>query len=343
MKALVISQHGAPVADLLEVIADHPDPDVGPGEVLVRTHASALNHLDLWVAHGIPGIETVFPFISGSDGCGVVEEVGYGVDESWVGRRVIVNAAVEVDDTPLPDQPPATPEIEMIGEHTNGCHGELFTAPVQNVLDVGDADPVAAAAYGLTHLTAWRMLVTRAGVAPGRRVLITGIGGGVALAALGICHYLGCETIVTSRHQHKLDLAMERGATHGVLDTGQDFSKEVRRLTNRRGVDICVDSVGKAIHLSGLKSLARGGTLVTCGCTSGPDATTDLARLFWLQQTIAGSTMGDMDEFRASTALFLSGAIEPVVDSVYSPDQVQDAYRRLESGDQFGKVVIDWR
>ena len=186
------------------------------------------------------------------------------------------------------------------------------------------------------------MLRTRAALEPGMTVLITGIGGGVALAALNICKHFGCRTIVTSRHQWKLDRAMELGAHDGVLDTGKDWSREVRARTSKRGVDICIDSIGKHVHTSCIKSLARGGVFVTCGTTTGPDATTDLARIFWNQLTIIGSTMGTMDEFRAVLSLFKSGAIEPVIDQVFDAEDGSQAYARLESGEQFGKIVIRW-
>jgi len=342
MKAITITKQGVPVAPNIAIAEDWPDPQPDSNQVLVRTEAAALNHLDLWVGRGLPGIDLEYPRISGSDGCGVIEAVGRDVDESWIGTRVILNGAMPQCVMPGPDHVPAMPDILMIGEHTHGTMAERFLAPVTNVIDIGDADPVEAAAFGLTHLTAWRMMWTRGRVQPGQWVLITGIGGGVALAALNIARHLGCRTIVTSRHQHKLDRAAELGADHGVLDTGEDWSREVRSITGKRGVDLCVESVGKAVHLSCIKALARGGTLVSCGCTTGPDATTDFARIFWNQLSIIGSTMGDMNEFREVAALFTRGAIKPVIDSVYDANNAQDAYARIESGEQFGKVVIKW-
>lgn len=343
MKAIAITKQGSPVAPNVEFLTSFPDPSPGAGEVLVRTEASALNHLDLWVGMGLPGIDLRYPMASGSDGAGVVEAVGVGVDPAWVGRRVVLNAAVPQPELPRPGMAPAASDILMIGEHVNGCLGEKFVAPAANVLAIGEADSAAAAAFGLTHLTAWRMLVTQARLRAGQSVLITGIGGGVALALLNIARHLGCTTIVTSRHQSKLDKAKALGAHHAVLDSGQDWSREVRSLTGKRGVDIVADSVGKAIHLACIKSLARRGVFVTCGCTSGADATTDLARIFWNQQTIIGSTMGDMSEFREVMSLFLSGAMKPVIDSTFAPADGRKAFERLEAQDQFGKVVIDWR
>lgn len=341
MHALRIEQQGNPVTPNIRFVDDHPTPVPQPGELLVRTEASSLNHLDLWVGRGLPGADT-FPRISGSDGCGRVEAIGEGVHDVWLGRRVIINAAVPAEQQPHPDQTPAFPEMHMIGETRPGCHAEYFTVPATNALDVGDQDPVEAAAYGLTHLTAWRMLMTRASLHAGQWVLIPGIGGGLALAALNIARHLGCRTIVTSRHQWKLDRAAELGAEHGILDDGENWSRAVRKITGKRGVDICVESVGEAVHDSVLQSLTRGGIMVTCGCTTGPRATTDLTRIFWNQLSIIGSTMGDMNEFRRSTALFKSGAIKPVIDSVIGASDGPSAWARLEAGDQFGKIVLKW-
>jgi len=342
MNALTVRKQGSPVAPNVQFVSDWPDPAPGRGEVLVRTEASALNHLDLWVGMGLPGIDLEYPRIGGSDGAGIVEAVGEAVDKSWIGKRVVLNAAMPQMAAPLPGRRPAPPDIVMIGEHTNGAHASEFIAPVGHVLEIGDSDPAEAVAVGLAHLTAWRMLRTRAGLQPGMIVLIPGIGGGVASALLNIAKHFGCMAIVTSRHEWKLDKAKALGADCAVLDTGTDWSREVRGLTGKRGVDICADSVGKAIHVSCIKSLARGGVLVTCGCTSGPDATTDLARVFWNQLSIVGSTMGNMDEFREVIALFRAGHLTPVIDHIFDAKDGRAAYERLEAGDQFGKLVLRW-
>jgi NADPH:quinone reductase-like Zn-dependent oxidoreductase len=343
MRAIIIERQGAPVAQNVRLDPAFPTPTPGPGEVLVRTEAAALNHLDLWVGRGLPGIDLVYPRISGSDGAGIVAEVGSGVDPAWKGQRVLLNAAVPVPDRLLPGRSPAPDDIRMIGEHVNGCLGEFFVAPAANVLAIGSFDPVRAVAFGLTHLTAWRMMVHRSGLRAGQTVLITGIGGGVALAALNIARFFGCRTIVTSRSAEKLRRAKELGADETVLDDGGDWSREVRSRTGKRGVDLCVDSIGKAVHGSCIRSLARGGTFATCGCTTGSDGVTDLARIFWNQLRLVGSTMGTMDEFRECVALLLAGRIEPVVDSVHRPEDGRAAYARLEASEQFGKIVVDWR
>ncbi len=342
MQAVTITKQGTPVTPNVKVVNDWPAPQPKPGEALVRTEASALNHLDLWVGTGLPGIDLDYPRIGGSDGAGIIEQVGPGVDESWIGRRVLLRANMPINDAPMPGQPPTTPDITMIGEHINGAHTAKFCAPIANLLDIGDTDPITAAAFGLTHLTAWRMLLTRAQLQAGQTVLIPGIGGGVATALLNIAKHFGCTTIVTSRHQWKLDRAIELGADHAILDDGSDWSKQVRSATGRRGVDICADSVGKAIHLLCIKSLTRGGVYVTCGCTSGSDATTDLARVFWNQLSILGSTMGTHDEFHQVVSLLRSGAVKPVIDRTYPAHEAAEAFSRLESGEQFGKIVLNW-
>lgn len=347
MRAVVVTRQGSPVAPNIRFAADWPDPPApGPGQVLVRTLVSAFNQMDLWVARGVPGLKLEYPRISGCDACGVVEKLGAGVDPAWLNRRVIVNAAVEQPTRESPGDPPAStlaPAYELIGEHSQGMHAELFIAPAANLADVGDADPAKAAAFGLVTLTAYSMMVTKAQLRPGAAVLITGIGGGVATAAAMIARWMSCRIAVTSRHQWKLDKARDLFKAHClILDQGQDWSKEVRAWTNKRGVDLAVDSSGKATHLNCIKSLGRGGTYVTPGATSGPDATTDLARIFWNQLRILGSTMGSNEEFREAAALFRAGALDGVVDQVFDAKDAVKAYERLEAAEQFGKIVLRW-
>ncbi len=342
MKACVITKEGSPVAKNVEFFSTYELPTPTKNQILVRTEASALNHLDLWVGMGMPGLNLEYPRISGSDGCGIVELVGANVDNAWIGKRILLNAAVRQSEAETPSHNPAPQDIRMIGEHDNGTNAEYFIAPVANVLDIGETDPVQAAAFGLAHLTAWRMLVSRAQIRAGQSVLITGIGGGAALASFNIAKHFGCKVIVTSRHQWKLDKAIELGADEVVLDSGQDWSRTVRNMTSRRGVDVCIDSVGGELHHQCIKSLARGGKMVTCGCTAGSQPKTDLARIFWNQLSILGSTMGDMSEFREVVSLFNNG-MSPVIDSVYCAAKAQEAFERLESGEQFGKIVIRWQ
>ncbi len=352
MNAVVISQQtppGGKVAASIRSVPDWPAPDApAAGEALIRTECSALNHMDIWVGLGIPGVNLTYPRVSGCDACGTVEAVGPGVDAGWIGKRVIVNAAYTVHRPVRPIDPPATayiPDLELLGEHVHGFHRERFTAPAANLAWVGDVPAPDAAAFGLTFLTAWSMMCVKGHLRPGQSVLITGIGGGVALAALAIAKWMACPVVVTSRHQWKLDRAMKLGADFGVLDSGggEDWSKQVRSWSAGRGVDMAVDSTGKPSHLPCIKSLARGGAYVTPGNTAGPAATTDLARIFWNQLRVLGSTMGTSDELRELAALLRAGKLAPAVDSVIPWRDAAKAWEKLEDASQFGKIVLDWR
>ena len=347
MDAVTITAQGSPVAPNIRPAADWPDPaPPPPGHATIRVLASALNHMDIWVGMGIPGVDLTYPRVSGCDSCGVVEAVGPGVDESWIGRRVVTNAAIPQPERIHPEDPTGAtlaPNYQLIGEHSHGMHRRQFTAPASNIADVGpDADPHHAAAFGLVTLTAYSMMITKGRLRPGQTVLITGIGGGVATAALALATWTACPTIVTSRHRWKLDRALELGADHAILDEGQDWSKQVRAVTGKRGVDMAVDSVGKPTHLNCIKSLARGGAFVTPGNTGGPRVETDQARIFWNQLRVLGSTMGGNDEWREIAALFRAGRVQPVVDRVFPWREAPDAWKRLEAAEQFGKIVLDW-
>jgi NADPH:quinone reductase-like Zn-dependent oxidoreductase len=347
MRAVVIEKQGVPVAANVRYRTDWTEVHRPvAGYVMIRTLASALNQMDLWVGRGVPGLELEYPRVSGCDACGIVEALGDDVDNAWLDRRVIVNAAVPQPPRIMPDDPPErhlAPEYELIGEHHHGMLASHFLAPVESLAAIhDDADPVEAAAFGLCHLTAYSMLVTKAQAGPGQTVLITGIGGGLAMAALDIARYLGCRLAVTSRHQWKLDKARELGAELCILDKGQDWSKEVRAWTRKRGVDVVIDSVGKPVHHHCLRSLARGGAYVTPGCTAGHDPTTDLRRIFWNQLRILGSTMGTRREFQEVVALYRAGRLRPVVDKVFPATRAGEAFARLEAGEQCGKIVLTW-
>lgn len=360
MKAVIIEKQGAPVAPNVRAVTDWPDLAPGvdlapggepkPGEALLRVKASALNHMDLWVGMGLPGVDRPFPRITGCDVCAVVERVGDGVDPTWVGKRVMMNAKYEVTRARRPEEPPGNPllpDYELIGEHTHGAHRERFCAPVSRLAWVGERGAEEVAAFGLVTLTAYSAMLGKGRLRPGQSVLITGIGGGVATAALSIAKWMGCTVCVTSRHQAKLDKARTLGADYTILDTGtkdkpHDWSKDARAFTARRGFDMAVDSTGKATHLNCIKSLARGGAYVTFGATTGGDAVTDLSRVFWNQIRIVGSTMGSDEEFQEVAALFRAGALKPVIDKVFAWNEAPAAWARLEKAEQFGKIVLRW-
>ena len=349
MRAIWIERQSpeGPVQPNVRCVENCPEPSApAPGEVLLATEFTALNHMDLWVGRGIPGVKIAYPHVGGVDAVARVLECGPGVDTSWLSQRVLFNAAVALPPRILPALPPEDPrlpEYHLIGEHSWGTHRERFLAPVTQLAAIGEQDGASACAFGLTALTAYGMMFSKAGLKPGHSVLITGIGGGVATAALALARHLGCPIAVTSRHAHKLEAARALGAQCLVLDRGEDWSGEVRAWTGKRGVDMAVDTIGKSAHLWCVKSLTRGGAYVSAGATSGPAATTDLARLFWNQLRFFGSTMGTRAEFLEVVALLLAGRVVPVIDSVRPWSDAPAAWQRLEASEQMGKLVLDWR
>jgi NADPH:quinone reductase-like Zn-dependent oxidoreductase len=315
-----------------------------PADVRVRLRAAALNRLDLWVAGGIPGIRYDFPHLPGSDGAGVVEEVGPGGSPFQVGDRVLINPGISCGecDWCAAGEQPLCQSFGILGEHRPGTLAEEIVVPGRNLAPIPAGWSWAeAAALPLATITAWRMLTRRAALGPGETVLIWGIGGGVALAALRIARLLGARVIVTSGSAEKLARAGELGAELGINHATEDVPGVVREYTDRRGVDVVVDSVGEKTWDRSLRCLARRGRLVVCGATSGPMVTTDLRRLFWYQWSLLGSTMGSDAEFRAMVAEATAGRLRPEIDRVYPFADAIAAFRRLESGAQFGKVVVE--
>ena len=340
MKAVFIREHGG-----LEKIlyGDLPDPEPGPGQVRVRIRAGALNHLDIFVREGLPGIHLSLPHILGSDGAGVVDATGDGVTRVRTGDEVVLNPGINcgVCEFCLKGEHSLCVVFRLLGEHVAGTFAEFVVVPEINACPKPPGLPwEEAAAFPLTFLTAWRMLVTKARARPGESLLIVGIGGGVAVAALQIAKILGMTVWVTSGSAEKLSRAKTLGADLGIDPAAGDFSREVRKMTGRRGVDVVLDSVGKATWRQSVASLAKGGRLLTCGATTGPDPQEDIARIFWNQLSIHGSTMGTHGEFAEMLRLFRDGRVRPVIDSVLPLSQANEAVRRLEEKRQFGKVVL---
>ena len=343
MRGLTISAHGG--IEQLALRDDLPVPGLrGAGDVRVRLRSAALNHLDLFTLGGLPGITIVPPWIMGADGFGTIDLVGEAVHGLRVGDSVVINPGISDRSCEycLQGDQPLCPNFRLLGEHLPGTFAEYVVVPAANVRTVpADIDPHAAAAFPLATLTAWRMVVTRAQVRPGDEVLIWGIGGGVALAALQICRQIGARTWVTSSSDEKLARARALGADETLNHRTQDVAREVRARTGKRGVTVVIDSVGQATWKSSLGALGRRGRLVTCGGTSGPMVETDVRRLFWNQWTLMGSTMGSDGEFDAIVAELRAGRLLPPVDSVFPLERGAEAFRRLASGGQFGKIVID--
>lgn len=342
MRALTISAHGG--FDQLQFRTDLPAPDLrSPGDVRVRIRAASLNHLDLFVLRGIPGVRITPGWIVGADGAGVVDAVGAAVRTVRPGDPVVLNPGLSdrtCEYCREGDQPLCI-DYRILGEHAPGTIADYVVVPETNVRVIAPHTPWdAAAALPLVHLTAWRMVVTRAQVREGDTVLIWGIGGGVAQAALQVARLHGARVWVTSGSDEKLARARALGADATFNSRTVDVAREVRSRTGKRGVDVVLDNVGEATWAQSLLALGRRGRLVTCGGTSGPMLVTDVRRLFWNQLTIMGSTMGNDREFDAMLAAFARGALAPVVDSVFDITRGREAYERLASSEHFGKVVI---
>jgi NADPH:quinone reductase-like Zn-dependent oxidoreductase len=323
VRAVRIHEDGGPEVLVLE---EAPDPVAGPGQVLVRVRATALNHLDIWVRKGLPSVPK--PRILGADGAGVVEALGEGVDGLQPGERVVINPGLEHGDG----------RITVVGEHTDGTNAELIALPAENVHPLDDALSFEeAAAFPLVFETAYRMLVTRAGLREGEWVLVWGIGGGVATAALAIAKALGASVLATSSSDAKLERARELGADVTVNHATGDVAAAAKELG---GVDVVVETVGEATWKTSLGALKPMGRLAVCGATSGPNPPAQLHRMWWKQLTIVGSTMGTHEDFAAAYELVRTGRAKPVIDRVYPLEEIREAHERLEAGDQLGKIVL---
>lgn len=341
MKALVFYEHGD-----LEVLryADLPEPEPGPGQALIQVKAAALNHLDLWVRKGIPGLKLSLPHIGGSDVAGVVAAVGAGVDAGWVGRRVVVNPALACGACEFcrKGQQSLCVSFGVFGEHTPGGLAEYALAPASNLYGIPDGFSfVQAAAVPLVYQTAWRALIGQARLRAGERVLIVGAGGGVASAAIQIARQAGAYIYAVTSTPAKEQRARELGADETINYKEVDVAKEIARRTGRRGVDVVLENVGPATWAASLRALANGGRLVTFGATTGRFAQTDLNLLFWKQFSLIGSTMANFDEFETVMREVFGGRLTPVIDRVLPLSQGQEAQRILESGEQFGKIVLE--
>jgi NADPH:quinone reductase-like Zn-dependent oxidoreductase len=323
VKAVRIHEDGGPEVLRYE---DAPDPEVGPGEVLVRLRAASLNHLDVWVRRGLPSVPK--PRILGADGAGTVEALGAGVYALVPGTPVVINPGIERDGT-----------IEVVGEHSNGTHAELIALPAEQVYPIPDGLSFEeAAAFPLVFETAYRMLVTRAGLREGEWVLLWGIGSGVATAGLAIAKALGARTIVTSTSEEKLARARGLGADAAVPTT--EVRERAKEITGGHGVDVVLEHVGEATWATSLAVAALGARICVCGATSGPNPPAQLHRIWWKQLTILGSTMGTRADFEGAYELVADGRARPVIDRVFPLAEARAAHERLEAGEQLGKIVL---
>ncbi len=337
MKAVRFHRHGDP--DVL-VYEDAPDPAGGAGRAIVRVHACALNHLDLWQRRGIERVRIPLPHISGSDVAGTVVDDGGGAVPA--GTRVLLQPGLSCGTCPACAQgrDNLCPQYDVLGLMSDGGYAELVAVPVENLVPIPDhVDFVDAAAFPLTFLTAWHMLVTVARIQPGDVALVLAGGSGVGQAAIQIAALHGARVFATAapvKHERTRALGAEQVFNHYAAD----YAHELKALTAGHGADIVVEHVGEATWDRSVRALARGGRLVTCGATTGHKAAIDLRHLFARQLSLLGSYMGGKPELLAAAPHFFDCALRPVVDEVFPLADAARAHRRLEAADQFGKIVL---
>jgi NADPH:quinone reductase-like Zn-dependent oxidoreductase len=340
MRAFGFEEHGGP--EVLEHF-ERDEPDVGPGEVKVKVEAVALNHLDLWVREGWPGLDLGLPHTLGTDTAGVIEEVGRDVEGLDRGDSVVVNPALwcgvcracEAGEQSLCES------FSILGEHVSGTLTESVVVPARNVLlRPGTLETAEAASVPLVFQTAWRM-ANKAEIRPGDLVVVPGAGGGVATAAIQIAKYLGGHVIATTSAEEKAKRAEDLGADEVVDYTEDDWGKQVHELTNGAGVDVVLDTAGQDVWPEAQQFMTPGGRLVCCGATSGPQATLDLRYVFYRQLEFLGSTMANAREFDEAMSLVFNGWLDPVVDRTFGFEEAHEAFEYLEEGNQFGKVVVE--
>jgi len=337
MKAVRFHEHGGP-----EVLRheEAPDPEPGPGNALVRVRACALNHLDIWNRRGV--VRLRLPHILGADVAGEVVESS---DAEFVpGRRVMVQPGLSCGrcEACLEGRDNECPRYDVLGSQSAGGYAEYVRVPLQNLIALPDAIGfVEAAAFPLTFVTAWHMLVTRARLRAGEDVLVLGAGSGVGQAAIQIAWLHGARVFATAGTEEKLGRARDLGAYEVVNHHTQDLPAEIRRFTDKRGVDIVIEHVGEATWERSLKCLARGGRLVTCGATTGHQAGIDLRFLFSRQYSLMGSYMGTKAELLRAAQFFFAGQLRPAVDRTFPLADAAAAHTYLEAGKQFGKLVLE--
>ncbi|MDG3006031.1 zinc-binding dehydrogenase [Paludisphaera mucosa] len=334
MKAIVLRDLGGPELLRLE---DAPDPTPGPGEAVVRLKAAALNHRDVWIRMGqYAGIK--LPTILGSDGAGVVEAVGEGVDAALVGREVVINPSLDWGD----DERFFGPNFRILGMPDGGTYAQLVKVAATNIhpkpagLGWGEA-----AAIPLAGLTAYRALVSRAQAKPGETVFIPGIGGGAATFALLFAKKLGARVLVTSGSDEKLERAQALGADGGANYKDAGWVEKIRELSGGQGPDIVIDAVGGETYNACIDLLSAGGRIATFGATTGPAPKVETRRVYWKQLNLLGTTMGSPADFTAMLALFADGSLRPVVDRAYPLADASAAHRHMDESGQFGKIVLE--
>ncbi len=340
MKAVHIHEHGGPEVLRYE---DAPEPKPRADDVVVRIKACSLNHLDLWVRGGLPGLKLNMPHVLGSDGAGEVVEVGAACDQVKAGDRILVAPGKSSRRNPYTaaGHDNWSPDYGLFGHHYPGLQAEYVAIPEANALPVpGDLSFEQAASIPLVFLTAWHMLVGIAQIKMCEDVLIIGGSSGVGIAAIQIAKLFHGRVIATAGGDEKMAKAKELGADHVIDHYQQSIRDEVRRITNKRGVDIVIEHVGKATWEQSSACLAHHGRLVTCGATTGPNVPLSLAHLFAKHLSLNGSFMGTMGELYDVLKVFERGLLKPVIDRTFPMADIRAAHEHLENKKQFGKVVV---
>jgi NADPH:quinone reductase-like Zn-dependent oxidoreductase len=341
MKALVFHQHGT----LDEVVyTDVPKPEIGPNDVLVQIKAAALNRLDLWVLEGWSGLKLKMPHIMGSDGAGVIEAVGSQITGFVIGDRVAINPSLSCGHCHFcgTGRDNLCEQFALLGEHKDGFFAEYTAVPARNLLKMpNEATFETAAAASLVFVTAWHSLIGRGGLQAGESVLIVGAGGGVNSAAIQIARLAGASPIyVVGSADEKLTRAQEAGADVLINRNKEDWGKAVFKATNRRGVDVVMDNVGAATYFTSLRSLKKGGRLLTVGNTSGAKFEFDNRYMFSKQISIIGSSMGTIADYERVMGLLFGGRLHPIIDSVMPLSNGRDALHRLQNNEVIGKIIL---
>lgn len=341
MKAVGISEHGGPeVLKTLEL----PEPSPKPGEVVVEIKAVALNHLDLWIRKGLPHLKHAYPHILGSDICGVIKELGDGVTDLRVGEKGLIHPTLSCGycERCSLGQDYLCPKFAIFGEHIGGGYAQSIAVPRRNILPYPENLSFAeAACVPLVFLTAWEMLVTKAKIRPGMLVLIHGAASGVGSAGIQIAKLFGCEVITTAGTEAKLEKASQLGADHLINYKKENFLEAVTQIAGKQKVDVVFEHIGKALWQDSLRCLRWGGTLVTCGATTGYQAETDLRQIFFRQIQVLGSTMGSRGTQFEILRHIAAGKLKPVLDRVLPLSEAAEAHRLLENSEQFGKIVLE--
>jgi len=342
MKAAVIQEHGELGKLRIEEV---PEPEYSENEVVIKVHSAGLNHLDIWVRKGRANLNLPKPHILGSDAAGVVAAIGANVTNVTVGDEVIINPGLSCGCCEFCNRGEHSECISfgIVGLSRWGTFSELLAVPSRNIWPKPSHMSFnEAGAFVLAHLTAWRMLMTRAQLKPGQTVLIHGIGGGVALSALQLGKLAEAEVIVTSSSDEKLKRASQIGADHTInYKRVDDIAQHVKDITSGRGVDIVIDTVGAATWPLDFSAVRRGGKIVLCGVTSDAKTVTNLRTLYWNQLTILGSTMGSEEDLHQMLKAVTKAKLKPIIDSALKLENIKDATGRMETGEQFGKIVIE--